>query len=80
MSIEKNKQAKIARLNNKIKTLKATVQQAQEAYRKNPTKELKLAMCMANLDLANANAELWLLTNNAQQEKETVEQGSEFGE
>ena len=70
MSTETNNQAKLRRLKSRIETLKTTVQQAQEAYKQNPTKELKLAMCMANLDLANAKADYWLLDDKLKHEDE----------
>ena len=60
MSNMSKEQAKLKRLDNKIKALEKKVSEAQEAYNKNPSLEREMALCMANLSLADAKAQVWL--------------------
>ena len=60
MSNMSKEQAKLKRLKDKVKVYEKEVSEAQKAYNKDPSLEREMALCMANLSLADAKAQVWL--------------------
>ena len=80
MSIDTVREAKIKRLERKIETLTEAVKQAKADFDRSPTKEKNLALCMANLDLANAKADLWLAQDSLKSNQGEDPEGFQPGE
>lgn len=80
MDMDKNQQAKIRRLEKKVETLTETVKKAKTDYDRNPTKDNNLALCMANLELANAKADLWLAKDSFKSNQGEGPEGFQPGE